>query len=374
MYYIIFVKLRMNATVEGAHRQISSQINSLQVIFDKLTNIQIDKSKLTQLYIEYTKFKTQYFVKVNPFITKYYDAKLIEDEYEAHSGYYQIVMTENVKGKLENFLNELERLSILNKITSINFNDYRKSSLVIGVQKCVFDKCDSCGNKMNTMPQQSLLICSNNNCGRMKNLLGTVFEDVHYYNQEGQRSKHTDYAPSKHFKSWMNRLMAREKPKITEDELLQIKNYFRIHASGTDLKKLTCEDYRECLKQENLTDFNGHIPYLRKIISGVSPPQLGTGIQMKLSYAFDKAKEAFKDVKEHGENNGPYYGYMLMKLIDMYIDDKVIKRKLFEGVHMQQGKTISKNDDRWEKICGAVHEFNGKFIPTDPNADIMLSF
>ena len=61
-------------------------------------------------------------------------------------------------------------------------------------------------------------------CGEIHTLIGSVFEDSQFYNQEGNRYKHGSYDPNRHCKFWIDRIQAKENTIIEESVLEKIKN------------------------------------------------------------------------------------------------------------------------------------------------------
>jgi len=80
---------------------------------------------------------------------------------------------------------------------------YNNSTINKNIKEVVYEMC-ICVTKMDIDPIASTLICKN--CGIIKELYGTVFEDEQFYYQEGQRTKHGTYDPSKHCRFWVERI------------------------------------------------------------------------------------------------------------------------------------------------------------------------
>ena len=76
----------------------------------------------------------------------------------------------------------------------------------------------------------SAMVCEK--CGMINEMLGTVFEDDQFYYQEGNRSKHGTYDPSKHCKFWVERIQARENTEIPS-EIIEIIKIIEIINSKT---------------------------------------------------------------------------------------------------------------------------------------------
>lgn len=119
------------------------------------------------------------------------------------------------------------------------------------------------------------------------------------------------------------------------------------------------------LKELNSTDYNDHIPLIRKIITDKSPPPLKEKEIRKLYNYFNKAVDAFDIVKLPTQSNTPYYPYFIYKIIDQILENGLRKIKILECIHLQSRETLISNDKTWKKICKVVEELNYK--PTDRN-------
>ena len=93
---------------------------------------------------------------------------------------------------------------------------YEYTKLEIVSKEEIFDYCE-CGNVMEVMASSSEMVCDN--CGFVTKLIGTVFEDNQFYNQEGGRYRHAGYEPSKHCRCWLERIQAKETNTITPQQL-----------------------------------------------------------------------------------------------------------------------------------------------------------
>jgi hypothetical protein len=62
---------------------------------------------------------------------------------------------------------------------------------------------------------RSELRCRDVECGAIRELVGTVFDDSQFYSQEGQKAKSGTFNPNRHFQFWWTHILARE----PEDEI-----------------------------------------------------------------------------------------------------------------------------------------------------------
>lgn len=222
------------------------------------------------------------------------------------------------------------------------------------------DYCE-CGCIMQVMPDSSELKC--NNCGFLYELKGTVFNDSQLYSQESIRYKHAGYEPSKHVKSWLERIQARETNTITDDQIAKIEACIR-RDGITNKKKLTVEQIRQYLKDCGLTDLNEHVALIKKIITGVAPPQLTYSEMQDITTSFAKAVKAYNIIRPPSKSNLLYYPFLTRKLIEMHVADRVKRSALISFIHLQGTQTLVQNDNMWERICAITQGF--EYQPTDP--------
>ena len=204
---------------------------------------------------------------------------------------------------------------------------------------------------MKSRPESSELVCEN--CGYVTVLYGSVVENAQYYSPESHGGKHGRYDPSRHCKFWVLRIQAKENTAISKKCLDQVL-YCIKRDNITDSRKLLCSQIRLYLKETRFTDYNDHIPLIRKILTGVSPPQLTREELIKLYNLFDKAVTTFELTKPEGKSNTMYYPYIIYKILDLIIRNSNRKRRILECIHLQSRDTLIANDIQWELICAEV--------------------
>ena len=132
-----------------------------------------------------------------------------------------------------------------------------------------------------------------------------------------------------------------------------------------DKRKIKCIHIRIYLKELGHTEFNDHIPLIRKIITNKTPPSLREKELRKLYNYFNKAVDAFEIVKSASQSNTPYYPYFIYKILDQVLTGGRRKFKILECIHIQSRDTLIANDVTWANICKIVLEL--KYNPTDRN-------
>ena len=355
--------------------KIIEQTNKQEILKNRTLNI-----KFTRASKMYEDIKDDYGLNVVDILSNYYTTsggkknnsehisnKDINDEYS------NCITGENYFGKLKQcietikvFYSCLEKFKQeykngeLKKLKSF-VSKFNRSKINTNIKQIDYDIC-SCGTKMVIYPEKSELMCQN--CGKTITLYGTVFEDTQFYNQEGQRSKHGCYDPSRHCKFWVSRIQAKENMDIPKDIVDAIT--VCIKRDGIkDCRRLMCNNIRNYLKEISKTEYNDHIPLIKKIIIGSAPPQLTEDELRKLYNLFDKSVNAFELIKPDEKSNTMYYPYIIYKILDNIIPNGVRKKRILECIHLQSRETLIANDNMWEKICKIVTSLNYK--PTDRN-------
>lgn len=262
---------------------------------------------------------------------------------------------------LSNIISDFQLIEINSNIKNINkiINKYYKTNIQDDIKEIEYDLCN-CGEKMIIQSNTSEFLCTN--CGYINNLIGTVFEDNQFYNQEGSRFKHSSYEPSRHCKFWVDRIQAKENTNIPENLIEKIEDC--IKRDKIKIKKnITIEQFRKYLKDTNLSKYNDHLPLIRKIITGITPPQL-THNELQLLYNyFDKAVKTYNNVKNNTKNNNIYYPFLIWKILEIIIIKKDRLKNMLCCIHLQGSTTLIENDRIWKLICEKHDEFNYK--PTE---------
>ena len=228
-----------------------------------------------------------------------------------------------------------------------------------------YEICE-CGEKMIVAPTSSELFCPNDDCGEIRILHGTVFEDYQFYNQDGQKTKHGSYTHMRHLKFWIERIQARENKEFSKSEHGKIDHC--IKRDGMLISEINCMVMRNYLKECKLTGLNNHAPLLVRIKTGKVPPQLTYNETNELSIKFSKLMEYYDRLNPEetfDRQNKPYYPYFIYKILENMFC-KSSKIRILECIHLQSRETVIDNDLIYEKICDSS---NGEFTfkPTDRN-------
>lgn len=266
--------------------------------------------------------------------------------------------SESKKTKSQKIQFEEDDINSLNKIRSI-IQKFNNIKLEFKPNEEILDYCD-CGNTMNIISGSSEMVCSS--CGFSYELKGTVFSDDQFYAQEGIRWKAAGYEPSKHCKAWLERIQARETNTISEQQLQKIEACIK-RDGITNKKRLTIEQLRQYLKDTGLTELNEHVALIKRLITGVAPPQLTYAETQDITNSFSKAVKAYNLIRPLNKSNLLFYPFILYKLIDIHVAEYYKRKSLLSFIHLQGTQTLIQNDQIWGSICQIVQEL--KYRPTD---------
>lgn len=243
-------------------------------------------------------------------------------------------------------INKEDIEKIFKKISIIS-NQYNKTKLIYNIDEIDYDICQ-CGNKMTIQSNTSELLCIK--CGFINTLIGSVFEDSQFFNQEGNRYKHGSYDPNRHCKFWIERIQAKENTVIDQALIDKIEKCIK-KDKIENIKNISVKQFRLYLKQTNLSRLNDHIPLIKKIITGYIPPQLTHNELHLLFNYFDKATKTYESIKPSSKKNSLYYPFLIYKILEIIIEDEGRKLGLLGCIHLQSYETLIDNDKIWASIC-----------------------
>lgn len=240
-------------------------------------------------------------------------------------------------------------------------------------QHIEYDKCPVCGSDMAVDAARSELHCYDAECGALRELIGTVFDDSQFYSQEGQKAKSGTFNPNRHFQFWWMHILAREPEeeigdKSDSDNLYGEKILTAILAIVTRdhkvLRLLTVNDIRAMLREIGRTDLNKNVPLIMKKLTGVGPPQISDALAVRVENLFTKAIEIGEKIRRSSRVNRNYYPYYIYKILDQLLEaaDHDNRRVLYY-IYVQSKETVEIDDADWEQICAELVEIS--YVPTD---------
>jgi hypothetical protein len=236
-----------------------------------------------------------------------------------------------------------------------------------------YERCPACGSDMAVDAGRSELHCYDAECGTIRELVGTVFDDSQFYSQEGQKAKSGTFNPNRHFQFWWAHILAREPEeeigdKSDPDNLYGEGLLFALRAvvvrDRKVLRMLTVNDVRAMLREAGRTDLNKNVPLVLKKLTGVGPPQLSDAIAVRVENLFTKAIEIGERVRRPGRVNRNYYPYYIYKILDQLLAENDLEnRRVLYYIYIQSKETVEADDADWEQICIDLAEIS--YVPTD---------
>lgn len=266
---------------------------------------------------------------------------------------YDKFSTESLHGKSQNFLKMINDVIVMNdSVTAIG--------MVCAVEVISYDVC-KCGRPMTIYSDLSELRCDH--CGICREVLGAVFSDEQFYPQEGQKTKYSDYAHSRHLHFWMDRIKGDEDYRSFAHMLEPIKECIR--REGVHSSELSCAYIRKILKELAITKLNHHVAVIIKQCGGPSPPQTTYEDNRDIAIRFNKIMELY-DVVNPDRCNKPYYPYFIYKIIESKYKGNAEMLRLLDYIHLQSDLTVIKNDNYYRQICELADPEDGlEFHVTD---------
>ena len=370
------------STIEFAHKNITDKIGALRRVLEMVRAISSryarfvgDNTQMSPsgLHVNLTLddldcMEMNYNLGTVGALTSYYDSVANEDV--ATKTYYRIITSDNYEAKLNACA---ERVHVMFKtlrgeivapadkvehreLAEIDalLNTIDKIHVSSSLESCNYDECD-CGHKMAIMAETSELQCEC--CGNIKVVLGTVFRDDRFYPQEGQRIKHSDYKPGRHYKFWTDHILGRKDVDLSE-YMPRIQAILK--RDGISRFNIDVERVRRVLKECKLTRLNNHTTLIMRLCNGPTPPIISHNESRVASMKFNKIMKLYEIVIVN-DGNRPYYPYFIYKIFEHMFRGDPEKLRVLRFIHLQSRDTVVKNDSIMSRICAIA----------DPNDDLV---
>lgn len=320
----------MSSTIESTNNNILEKLHALKTLICMLESNGISIDERAKHHAK--EIQDDYELGSISLLSEYYDVlskhnlnanHLLDksmqnaDRDRCYGAYHSFIRKENFVGRMDNVFKRIIRHAKKNNVggkvgsaKGCNFEStvfdlikmYEHSSFAKRIKEVPYELCDKCGIRMTVVSNTSELICET--CGTITSLSGTVFEDDQFYYQEGQRTKHGNYDPTKHCRIWIERIQARETTDIPDSVINGVKGC--IHRDKIrDASRITCAQIRKYLQHDQNSKYNEHVPLIRKLITGIIPPQLNDTELQLINIYFDKVIRIFEEVKPSGKTNCP---------------------------------------------------------------------
>jgi len=256
--------------------------------------------------------------------------------------------------KISKLINELKNIYI-----DINYSDGNN-----------YYYC-SCGEKM-LISESSEIKCL---CGQTKLLKGTIIErGVQMGQTEDEKIPSSGYSSNKHYKYWIEKILANEHKELKPDEISIIERKLaEKKLTGTSAKKMLYKHMRAILKESvpSLSYLNQHIPFLMKKFNGPEPPVFSFNELKTNAIIFDKIISVHDSLNNDDRNNREYYPYFILKAFETQFmilpndnketrEYKLSKLNVVKFIHLQNPQTVKKHDLKYKQICEAYNNMECK--------------
>ena len=365
----------MSATVEITNNNIKYKIKEITSILDKFEtyNIRIDP----KIIYNFDAVNTDYNIGVVNILSEYFllsdtcnsnnKERVADMKIKYFNVYQNFIKTENIISKLDRIITNIKKYvkNICDQKIQLEINDcikkYNSKTIELEYKDTSYAIC-KCSIKMDIDTNSSSLICKS--CGYIKELYGTSFTDDSCL-ADNSKQKYGNYDPSKHCRFWVDRIQAKENTEIDPAVINSIKSCIK-RDKNLNKNNISCANIRKYLFETKYSKYNDHIPLIRRIITGVTPPQL-TDINLHLIHIyFDKVIHIFENTKHNTKTNCPYHPYFIYKIIEQIMNkesQRKEKNDILSCIHLQSRETLIQNDIIWKYICDKIPEFT--YIPTD---------
>lgn len=346
-----------------------------------------------ELIDQFDQIETQFALHIGPVYILLYSGESGKIKIQSDLSHYLIA--EDFSNELNVIINKIvnilrnNKIELVDDIYLVKKNKSKKKDYIIELQHLFnvlprkisikdinntninYNVCSLCSNTMIIDSSKSELRCDN--CGMIRELIGTVFDDNQFYNQEGQKAKSGTFNPNRHFQFWWSHILAKE----PEEELGDKKDPDNLYGEKV-LKKikdivirdhkvlqlLNVNDIRSILREIEKTDLNKNVPLILKKITGIGPPYIPNHITIKVENLFTKAIEIGERIKHNKRINRNYYPYYIYRIIEAITTEKDTEiRRILYYIYIQSKETVESDDIDWENICKELKEISYK--PTD---------
>lgn len=269
----------------------------------------------------------------------------------------------------ENITYNIKKQSRMCKDDIFKFKKYEKAYNNITYHNKVIQNniniCPKCGGQTHPYPQHSEMRCVS--CNYILELEGTILDESQLKSSQETNIKGGNYETSRHCKQHLDRILGLKHVDITPKLDNKIKRWFRMN-NIKYVKTMGYKDWRTCLKDQKITEYNKSIPYLMSWYGNSDLVVCHFDEYQTVCTLFNLVVISYDEIKSDDEVNIKYYPFFIAKLIEIVLKDKPKrKRAILNNIHFQESETVEYNDKIWKKICDNVNELKDKFTKTDKN-------
>lgn len=304
-----------------------------------------------------------YFIGVSPFIVAYRmlavtdrgstNPSHVEADANIRAAYFEFIGERGITGTIDRCVDALTTI-IRGALNSSDASDSQLSDLdselkrsqriVLGVEYVLSGDCE-CGGEFVMYTESNERKCSS--CGMTASMIDEHFEDQNMYAKEIQKTKQNRHHPLHHCKIWVSRIQAWVGPDIPDSVYVALKTCFT--RDNVNLRNMSCSKIRKYLKEKKLTSYNNYVPFIRKVMCGIAPPQL-TNLELERLYeTFARVAKVLQDMRP--DNNINYYPVFIFKILDEQLPLSTRKVQIMECIHLQSEDTIKEIDNLYAQIC-----------------------
>jgi len=344
-------------SVELIHQSFQKKFEVLMkishILFSTCQDVEI-KDNINKLNDEIINLQSEYDMLVLSNAPSLYSGIKLKDT----ERYIAVIKSSNFQCKIANIINELKLLSNgvnidqkHSKELELSLKEYTQLSSTNNGYDISYDYCNNCKKIMTEDNDSGDLIC--NTCGFIKKIHGT-----NMFSNDKTKNMHN---VAKYVDEWIRKIEGKPSKKIPKEIVDLVKN----RCIQTELLKPSYEDIRDVLKYLGKTQYNHFCPHIRWQITGIRPEQLTVDEKSEIKSRFITAIDIYMQVKPDSRTNKPHYPYFIFKLVDLLLPNSERKFKIMDAIHIQERKTIVKNDIYWEKVCESMDDKKIYYKPTD---------
>jgi len=360
----------MTSTIDNICANIDARFDALLEIlniYDKY-KLDYDDAGLVLYAIDLLiNLKNTYHAETLEVLTEFYSTDNDAVRKSAHTQFIKIFHANNIIGEMNRVYGICQKLKKMYKIDEDALPELTRTYEISVVDESFVSTksniCLTCNIPYEIEEKTAEYVCTE--CGRLEKISGVVFEDEQFFYQEGQRTKHGKYDPVKHAKAWLDRIQAKEMTEIPVSVLNAIKTCIKRDRLWID--SITCDTIRYYLKQLKKTNFNNHVPLIRRLVTNIEPDQL-TEHETQLVYMYiGVVIQIYTAIKN--DPNCPYLPFFIYKIIEQILKkpkNAQRRKNILSCIHLQSRSTLVENDRLWFLICKYIPEFTK--IPTDGHA------
>jgi hypothetical protein len=219
--------------------------------------------------------------------------------------------------------------------------------VTINIESVTTGDCE-CGGEFVLYAESNERKCSS--CGMTATIYDTIMDDMNIYSQDVQKAKQNRHHPIQHCKTWVGRIQAWVGPNVPDLVYTQLRVCFT--RDSAILKNMTCRRIRKYLKEKKLTAYNNFVPFIRKVLTGISPPQLTQPELTQLYETFSNVAKILQDMRPN--NNINYYPVFIFKILDEQLPLGTRKVQIMECIHLQNENTVKVIDNLYAQICARM--------------------